>query len=162
MAIVTLHPAFKSFRGRLGNVVFANWKGIRYVRRYVPKNKSRSAKQLQKRFRFGEAIKAWKVLGSGEKKRYLRIARSSGRSGYHLFLSNYLGRKPGLLPGRLHIRSASPSHLLRSRSRKVCHPSTTSTPLFRRSWICDFGIRLPQRLANSSRGRPRRALISRI
>ena len=85
--IVELNPIVKSVRGRLGNIVFYHWKGLRCARAYcVPRNPD-TVTQRKTRGRFADAVHAWQQLDEAEKHIWGRRARMR-ISGYNLFISS--------------------------------------------------------------------------
>ncbi len=87
--------------GRFQNGVFCvKANGTGYVRTWVRPKDARTNVQIAQRGRFGAAIAAWKALPEDERKKYRDRARFMGRTGYHLFVGEFIaGQGDGDGPG---------------------------------------------------------------
>ncbi len=96
MAKVKLHPYLRTAHGGLDGLVLYRRYGKIYIkRRTIPKN-PRTEPQVKCRGNFGGGVKAWQVLPEEEKNIYRERAKRKRKSGYNLFMSEYLR---GIAPG---------------------------------------------------------------
>ncbi len=96
MAKVKLHPYLRTAHGGLDDLVLYRRYGKIYIkRRTIPAN-PRTEPQVKCRGNFGGSVKAWQVLPEEEKSVYRIRAKRKKRSGYNLFMSEYLR---GIAPG---------------------------------------------------------------
>ena len=90
MAKVTLNPAFESFSGNIGNIVFYERYKNMYARVYVTPRNPDTEKQRANRNLFRDAMNEWKFLSTEEKYRYNKRARRLPMTGHNLFISEYM------------------------------------------------------------------------
>ena len=76
--------------GRMGNVVFCHRGNVGFVRKWVRPRDPRTNKQLARRGRFEAAVAAWQELADDDKAKYRKGAEYMRRTGYHLFLSEFM------------------------------------------------------------------------
>ncbi len=96
MAKVKLHPYLRTAHGGLDGLVFYRRYGKIYIKaRTIPAN-PRTEPQMKCRGNFGGGVKAWQVLPEEEKALYRNRAKRKKKSGYNLFMSEYLR---GIAPG---------------------------------------------------------------
>ncbi len=96
MAKVKLHPYLRTAHGGLDGLVLYRRYGKIYIkRRTIPKN-PRTEPQVKCRGNFSGSVKAWQVLPEEEKNLYRIRAKRKKKSGYNLFMSEYLR---GIAPG---------------------------------------------------------------
>lgn len=96
MAKAKLHPFLKTMHGGFDGLVLYRRYGKTYIKiRTIPFN-PRTEPQVKCRGNFGGGVKAWQVLPDGEKNIYRARAKRKKRSGYNLFMSEYLR---GIAPG---------------------------------------------------------------
>ncbi len=96
MAKVKLHPYLRTAHGGLDGLVFYRRYGKIYIKaRTIPAN-PRTEPQVKCRGNFGGGVKAWQVLPEEEKALYRNRAKRKKKSGYNLFMSEYLR---GIAPG---------------------------------------------------------------
>ena len=76
--------------GKVGDAVFCRRGNGAYVRARVVPTNPRTPAQVEQRRRFEEAVAAWKALDEKEKDRYRKMGEYSGRTGYNLFVGEYL------------------------------------------------------------------------
>ncbi len=104
MAKVKLHPYLRTAHGGLDGLVFYRRYGKIYIKaRTIPAN-PRTEPQVKCRGNFGGGVKAWQVLPEEEKNIYRARAKRKKKSGYNLFMSEYLR---GIAPGSPVIPSGS-------------------------------------------------------
>jgi hypothetical protein len=90
MAAATLNPAFTSFKGSLGHIVFYSRWGNTYARKYVKPRNPDSEGQKKSRCLFREAMKSWQALTVEDKQRYIFKARNLPMTGHNFFVSEYM------------------------------------------------------------------------
>ncbi len=96
MAKVKLHPYLRTAHGGLDGLVFYRRYGKIYIKaRTIPAN-PRTEPQVKCRGNFGGGVKAWQVLPEEGKALYRNRAKRKRKSGYNLFMSEYLR---GIAPG---------------------------------------------------------------
>ncbi len=96
MAKVKLHPYLRTAHGGMDGLVFYRRYGKIYIKaRTIPSN-PRTEPQVKCRGNFGGGVKAWQVLPEEEKALYRNRAKRKRKSGYNLFMSEYLR---GIAPG---------------------------------------------------------------
>ncbi len=90
MANITPNPIFRSFSGKLGNVVLYERNGKQFARIHViPKNPD-TEEQRKTRTTFSGAVSAWQSLSIEKKQLWNSKAAATGKRGYNLFLSEYI------------------------------------------------------------------------
>ncbi len=94
MALVALNPAFNSFHGRVGRLVFVHRHGRQYVRPYVKPRNPNTFAQRVRRHSFADAVRAWRSLPDDRKMLWNTKARRTRSNGYNGFISWYM-RKGG-------------------------------------------------------------------
>jgi hypothetical protein len=82
--------AVKSIHGRMGDIVFVYRNGKQHARPYVRPRNPKTRAQRARRSVFAKAISAWQALSAQEKSLWNTRARRKNRTGYNLFISNYL------------------------------------------------------------------------
>ena len=88
-----------SLSGRIGDQVFCKrGKGV-YVRSWVRPKDPKTELQQQKRLQFEAAVAAWRALPEPEKEAFRKRAAREGRTGYNLFLSEFLQSDAALAGG---------------------------------------------------------------
>ncbi len=96
MAKVKLHPYLRTAHGGLDGLVLYRRYGKIYIKaRTIPSN-PRTEPQVKCRGNFGGGVKAWQFLPEEEKSIYRIRAKRKKKSGYNLFMSEYLR---GIAPG---------------------------------------------------------------
>ncbi len=96
MARVKLHPYLRTAHGGLDGLVLYRRYGKIYIKaRTIPAN-PRTEPQVKCRGNFSGSVKAWQVLPEEEKNLYRVRAKRKRKSGYNLFMSEYLR---GIAPG---------------------------------------------------------------
>ncbi len=96
MAITKLHPFLRTAHGGLdGLVLYRRYGKTCIKRRTIPFN-PRTEPQVKCRGNFSGSVKAWQVLPEEEKNLYRVRAKRKKKSGYNLFMSEYLR---GIAPG---------------------------------------------------------------
>jgi hypothetical protein len=87
MATIKLNPIITDIRNRMGSNVFSKWKGINYVRGYVPPTDRNTEDQQVVRSTFSRLVEIWKGLGSAAKKSWGVFATGRNLSGYNAFIA---------------------------------------------------------------------------
>ncbi len=96
MAKAKLHPFLRTMHGGFDGLVLYRRYGKTYIKiRTIPFN-PRTEPQVKCRGNFGGSVKAWQNLSEEEKSLYRNRAKRKKRSGYNLFMSEYLR---GIVPG---------------------------------------------------------------
>lgn len=122
MAKVTLNPAFESFSGSIGNIVFySKWKKM-YARIYVTPHNPDTEKQRANRSLFRDAMNEWKLLSPEEKYRYNKRARRLPMTGHNLFISEYMKK-------HLADRSSYKSEAVTERCQRAFSSRSASTQI---------------------------------
>lgn len=83
--------------GQVGGLVFCRRGAGVYVRARVTPRDPKTAAQRDRRLRFDAAVAAWRALPEADKAAVRERAAAEGRTGYHLFLAEFL-RKGGAGP----------------------------------------------------------------
>ncbi len=96
MAKVKLHPYLRTAHGGLDDLVLYRRYGKIYIKRRTIPSNPRTEPQVKCRGNFGGSVKAWQVLPEEEKAIYRARAKRKKKSGYSLFMSEYLR---GIAPG---------------------------------------------------------------
>lgn len=86
-------PAGFGISGRYGSFVFVVRGRTTYARRYTKPSDPQSAAQRQHRGLFIEAVQAWRELGQDERERFNKRAKKAGRTGYNLFVGEFLASR---------------------------------------------------------------------
>ena len=92
MAKVTLDAMLGDVSRKLGNVVYSEWKGIRYVRKYKKGKDANSDAQVRVRETFAQVITCWKSLPQPVKKLWEFHVKGIPLTGYNLFFKSNFGR----------------------------------------------------------------------
>ncbi len=87
-------PAFAQLSGRIGDLVYCRRGKGSYVRVYVKPTNPNSERQQAKRARFKQAVAAWRALSPEQQQAFALRAKPLGRTGYHLFLSEFMTGSP--------------------------------------------------------------------
>ena len=90
-----------TLRGKLRDVVNCRRGATAYVRLRVTPANPRSEAQQEHRSTFAQAVAAWKELTDAEREEYRERARRQGRTGYNLYLAEYLARVAAVDPPNL-------------------------------------------------------------
>ncbi len=93
MAKVTYISIIKSAKKRMGDVVFAEWRGISYVRRYIVPPNPNSPGQRACRGAFSDLVKIWKELPEEHRQAWRNKARGKPMTGYNLFIRANINRR---------------------------------------------------------------------
>lgn len=96
MAKIKLDTMLEELSSRLGNVVYSEWKGIKYARKYVKAKDANSDAQAVIRKAFSRTIGIWKLLPKSVKSAWNFHAKGKPVTGYNLFFkSNFDHVKDG-------------------------------------------------------------------
>ena len=76
--------------GKVGDVVYVRHGKQVYVRAFVRPHDPRTRQQLKQRNRFRTGVAAWKKLPEAKKQEYRSRAEFQHRTGFQLFMSEYL------------------------------------------------------------------------
>jgi hypothetical protein len=76
--------------GKVGDVVYVRRGNQVYVRAFVPPHDPRTRPQLKQRSRFRTGVAAWKRLPDAKKEEYRRRGEFQFRTGFQLFMSEFL------------------------------------------------------------------------
>ena len=90
MARVKLNSVYSGISGKIGNVVFYNYSGSQFIRRYVVPHNPRTQRQQNRRALFAEAVAAWQTLPSYKKEQWQQKASLRHLHGYNYFISMYM------------------------------------------------------------------------
>jgi len=83
------------FSGQLGKtVVFANWKGVDYMRAYAEPSNPNTPAQQAVRGSFTNAVDKWHTFNTVQRGAYGYLASGEKYSGYNLFVSRWQKRTP--------------------------------------------------------------------
>lgn len=91
MAKVKLDTMLGGVNSRLGNVVYSEWKGIKYIRRWVKAKDANSEAQSEVRSNFSRIINVWKALPAPVKLSWDFHVRGKALTGYNLFFKSNFG-----------------------------------------------------------------------
>lgn len=98
MAKIKLDTMLEEVSNRLGNVVYSEWKGIKYAKKYVKAKDANSAAQGVVRGSFKRTINLWKLLPSPVKSAWNVHVKGRPLTGYNLFfMANFNRVKNGEL-----------------------------------------------------------------
>ncbi len=136
MAHLTLNVAFRELHGRMGGLVYVHRYGKQYVRIYARPSNPNTPAQRRGRNAFGEAVRAWQALTAEEKESWNDRARRKRRSGYNMFISEWMKADEGaeradLYPAPGRIPSVN-SQAFRVSSSGAPLPSSSDTAPFPR------------------------------
>ena len=96
MAKVILDTMLESVSSRLGNVVYSEWKGIKYAKKYKKPKDAGTVAQVEVRTTFSKAVVYWKPLPDAVKKGWEFHVKGKPMTGYNLFFkTNFTGIKNG-------------------------------------------------------------------
>ncbi|MFT3770909.1 MAG: HMG-box domain-containing protein [Minicystis sp.] len=84
--------------GAVGGLVFCRRGNGVYARAHVIPRDAKTAAQLSQRAVFQAAVAAWKTLPDTEREVFRKRAARLGRTGYHLFLAEFLANNPAPAP----------------------------------------------------------------
>jgi hypothetical protein len=76
--------------GAIGGIVFCKRAGGVYARAHVVPRDPKTPAQLDRRSRFRAAVLAWRALPNPEKETWSKRAARNERTGYHLFLAEFM------------------------------------------------------------------------
>jgi hypothetical protein len=77
--------------GKVGGTVFCvRANGTGYSRAWVKPRDQKSTAQVDRRVKLNQGVQAWRALDKKQQDAYRERARFMRRTGYHLFLSEYL------------------------------------------------------------------------
>ncbi len=85
MAKIILDTMLEDVSSRLGNVVYSEWKGIKYARKYVKAKDANTDAQGKVRSSFRRIINAWKPLPGAVKSAWNSHVNGRSLTGYNLF-----------------------------------------------------------------------------
>jgi len=88
MAKVTLDTMLESINSRLGNVVYSEWKGIRYAKKYKKPKNANSDAQIAVRTAFKRVKTFWNPLPDAVKKSWDFHVKGKPLTGYNLFFKS--------------------------------------------------------------------------
>ena len=91
--------------GAIGGIVFCERGDGVYARAHVVPRDPKTPAQLDRRRQFRDAVVAWRTLGTSEKAKWRQRAASDERTGYHLFLTEFMAKRD-VLPSRAAKRKA--------------------------------------------------------
>ncbi len=100
--------------GQFGKtLVFAVWKGIRYVRRYVIPENPRTALQVAQRQKFADAVASWHALNSIRQLAWKAAAASLEMTGFNYFIQQALKQNSSNpdIPGKDNTPPDAPTNL---------------------------------------------------
>jgi hypothetical protein len=86
------------FSGAIGGVVFCRRGNGVYARAHVTPRDPKTTAQIDKRRRFQAAVAAWRALPEADKAVLRKRAAREGRTGYHLFLAEFLQKNDAAGP----------------------------------------------------------------
>jgi len=96
MAKVTLDTMLEGVNCRLGNVVYSEWKGIRYARKYKKAKDANSDAQVEVRTTFALTSALWKPVPEAVKRGWEFHVKGKPLTGYNLFFkANFASMKAG-------------------------------------------------------------------
>jgi hypothetical protein len=78
--------------GKIGNIVFYTRGNRTFARVRVKPHDPKTTPQIKHREKFLAAVQAWKDLSDDDKQHYRHRAECESRTGYNLFLSEYLAK----------------------------------------------------------------------
>lgn len=79
--------------GAIGGIVFCRRAGGVYARAHVVPRDPKTPAQLDRRRRLRAAVDAWRALPDPEKETWRKRAARSERTGYHLFLTEFMTKE---------------------------------------------------------------------
>jgi len=85
--------------GAMGGIVFCRRAGGVYARAYVVPSDPKTPAQLDRRSHFRAAVVAWRALPISEKEKWRKRASRTERTGYHLFLTEFIAKRDASRPG---------------------------------------------------------------
>lgn len=88
------------FSGAIGGVVFCKRGNGVYARAHVRPRDPKTAAQIDKRRHFQAAVVAWRALPEPDKAALRKRAAREGRTGYHLFLAEFLQNESAAANGQ--------------------------------------------------------------
>lgn len=91
MAKVKLDTMLGGVNSRLGNVVYSEWKGVKYVRKWVKAKDANSEAQSEVRSNFSRIISVWKTLPAPVRLSWDFHVRGKALTGYNLFFKSNFG-----------------------------------------------------------------------
>lgn len=98
MAKIKLDTMLDEVSCRLGNVVYSEWKGIKYARKWVKAHDANTEAQAGVRRTFASLIKVWKQLPDNVKEGWNYHAKGRPLTGYNMyFMENFDAMKTGSL-----------------------------------------------------------------
>ncbi len=129
MATAELHPAFISFRGNIGRLVWYQRMGTPCVRSHViPYNPRTEAQQLNRNI-FAEAVKTWQSMSDEERYTWKTKGAKRNRTGYNYFISEYMKRS-AQPAGSETMNAPSVSAVLNRDAQHISlHTGSVSSPL---------------------------------
>ncbi len=96
MAKVKLDTMLENVSSRLGNVVYSEWKGVKYVRKYVKAKDANTDAQVEVRGAFSRVINIWKPLPASVRSAWNFHVKGRALTGYNLFfMANFNAIKSG-------------------------------------------------------------------
>ena len=85
MARIKLDTMLDEVNDRLGNVIYSEWKGVKYVRKWVKPKDANSEAQAEIRRAFAQTLNVWKLLPEGMKRGWNFHSKDRPLTGYNLF-----------------------------------------------------------------------------
>ena len=78
--------------GAIGGIVFCQRGNGVYARAHVVPRDPKSPAQLDRRRHFGAAVVAWRALSDSDKQAWRNRAAREERTGYHMFLADFMAK----------------------------------------------------------------------
>jgi len=78
--------------GAIGGIVFCKRGGGVYARTHVVPRDPKTPAQLDLRHHFRNAVVTWRALSDSEKQKWRERAARDQRTGYHLFLTEFMAK----------------------------------------------------------------------
>lgn len=85
MAKIKLDTMLDEVNSKLGNVVYSEWKGVKYVRMFVKAKDANSETQIEIRNTFSKTIAIWRLIPDPVKAGWDFQVRNKPLTGYNLF-----------------------------------------------------------------------------
>ena len=86
MAKIKLDTMLDEVSDKLGNVVYSEWKGVKYVRKYVKAKDACTETQVEIRSAFSRAVSMWRMMPDAVKTGWNSYAGKRPVTGYNLFV----------------------------------------------------------------------------
>ncbi|HOP31554.1 MAG TPA: DUF6266 family protein [Spirochaetota bacterium] len=85
MAKIKLDTMLAEVNSRVGNVVYSEWKGIKYIRRYVKADDANTETQVEIRSTFSKTVALWRLIPDSLKTGWDIQTKNKPLTGYNLF-----------------------------------------------------------------------------